>query len=170
VTQGGIGEICVVSPAATESYFGRNAATEQAKVAMNDGQTLHRMGDLGWFDEQQRLWFCGRKSQRLQTADGDRHTVAIEGIFNAHPAVFRSALVGLGPAGDQRALLWVEREADQAISDENLRKELLVLAAQYDQSRCVEKVLFHQSFPVDIRHNAKIGREKLTVLAAKVLA
>lgn len=170
VSDGVIGEICVVSPAATESYFGRSTATEKAKVAMNDGQTLHRMGDLGWFDEQQRLWFCGRKSQRLQTANGDRHTVAIEGIFNAHPAVFRSALVGLGTPGKQRALLWVERELGQAISDANLSQELLALAAEHEQSSCVEKILFHRSFPVDIRHNAKIGREKLAILAAKAFA
>jgi olefin beta-lactone synthetase len=33
----------------------------------------------------------------------------------------------------------------------------------------VETFLFHPGFPVDIRHNAKIGREQLALWAARQL-
>jgi hypothetical protein len=33
----------------------------------------------------------------------------------------------------------------------------------------VQAFLFHPRFPVDIRHNAKIGREKLAVWATRQL-
>ncbi len=169
VERGQIGEVCVASPAVTKAYFGRAQATQLAKIERTSGGVIHRMGDLGWLDEHDRLWFCGRKSQRVRLADGDRYTVAVEGIFNAHPMVHRTALVGVGSPGAQRPVLFVEAERSvRSTSDkESLRLELLRLAAEHDQSRCIETILFHPSFPVDIRHNAKIGREKLAAIAAK---
>jgi acyl-CoA synthetase (AMP-forming)/AMP-acid ligase II len=173
VVPGQVGEICVRSPAVTESYFGRPAATAAAKIRADDGSVIHRMGDLGWIDVRDRLWFCGRKSQRVRTADGDRYTSACEAVFNAHPQVLRSALVGVGEMGEQRAVLWVEREPDvpkaKRMSDANLRNELLEMGSWQASTQCIETVLFHRGFPVDIRHNAKIGREQLAVLAARRL-
>jgi hypothetical protein len=48
-------------------------------------------------------------------------------------------------------------------------KDLLALAAQYEHTGPIEAILFHPSFPVDVRHNAKIFREKLAVWAARRL-
>jgi olefin beta-lactone synthetase len=170
---GEVGEICVRSPAVTEAYFGRPAATKAAKICAADGSIIHRMGDLGWVDVRDRLWFCGRKSQRVRTADGDRYTSACESVFNAHSQVLRSALVGVGEAGQQRAVLWVERDPDvprkKRMSAARLRAELMKLAADIEPTRCIEEILFHRGFPVDIRHNAKIGREQLAALAERRL-
>jgi hypothetical protein len=33
----------------------------------------------------------------------------------------------------------------------------------------IETILFHQGFPVDVRHNSKIFREKLSVWATRQL-
>ena len=40
------------------------------RETLPDGSTrvVHRMGDLGRFDAEGRLWFCGRKSHRVRTA------------------------------------------------------------------------------------------------------
>ena len=43
------------------------------------------------------------------------------------------------------------------------------LGAAHPQTRAVRTILFHPSFPVDIRHNAKIFREKLAAWAARRL-
>ena len=37
-------------------------------------------------------------------------------------------------------------------------------------TRVIQTILFHPGFPVDIRHNAKIFREKLAAWAARRLA
>ena len=149
----------MASPAVTVGYYGRprNGFGEDQRA---NGDVIHRMGDLGWIDDEGRLWFCGRKSQRVQLKEGDRFTVAVEGIFNAHPQVHRTALVGTGKKGSQTAVLFVEREREleQGMDNDTLRRELLELASKHDQARCIEHVLFHDAFPVDIRHNAKIGR------------
>jgi hypothetical protein len=38
------------------------------------------------------------------------------------------------------------------------------------QTRDIKDLLFHPSFPVDVRHNAKIGRERLALWAGKQLS
>jgi olefin beta-lactone synthetase len=48
-----------------------------------DGDTFwHRMGDVGYLDEQDQFWFCGRKAHRVITSDEDVFTIPCEAIFN----------------------------------------------------------------------------------------
>ncbi len=56
------------------------------------------------------------------------------------------------------------------VPDQALTRDLLALGAEYDHTRDIDTVLYHDSFPVDIRHGAKIGREKLAAWAARRLA
>lgn len=166
---GQIGEITVLGPSTTERYFRRDAATRLAKI--RDGERIvHRMGDLGYFDEEGLLWFCGRKSQRVETAQGPLYTDQVEPIFNAHPQVFRSALVGVGAPGRQRPVLVVEPERGLSHRQRGaLREALLAIASEHAHTASIDTVLFHPRLPVDIRHNAKIGREKLALWAARRL-
>src|SRR5262249_15643526 len=146
----------------TRSYWNRPESTALAKIddPVHCG-LYHRMGDLGYFDERGRLWMCGRKEHRVCAERGDWFTVPCEGVFNAHPAVYRTALVGVGEAGRARLVLCVELLPECRRQDtENIRRELLALGAAHEQTRDITTILFHSSFPVDIRHNAKIFREK----------
>ena len=97
---GEIGEICVRGPTTTQGYFRRPEDDAKSKLAPTDDGTLwHRMGDVGYLDEAGRLWFCGRKAHRVETQEGVMFSVRCEAIFNQHPRVYRSALVGLGARG-----------------------------------------------------------------------
>lgn len=165
VMPGEIGEMVVGGPVVTKHYFNRPVQTNLAKILDTDGQTLHRMGDLGYFDVSGRLWFCGRKSQRVSSANQLFHTVPIEGIFDSVPGVFRSALVGVGPVGHQLPVVCVEKEKGM-FSDQELLRNLASRALLYPQTKDITKFLIHPSFPVDIRHNSKIKREELAVWAA----
>ena len=165
VKAGDVGEIVVKGSMVSPEYFHREEETSLAKI--RDGVSVrHRMGDLGRVDENGRLWFYGRKSHRVRTEHGDLYTIAVEGVFNAHPDVKRTALVGVG----RRPVLCVELEPGTKKNEETLTKELLALGAAAAQAQFVATILYHPSFPVDIRHNAKIFREKLAVWAAKRLA
>lgn len=168
---GAIGEITVAGPSATDEYFRRPEATALAKIheRLADGsdRIVHRMGDLGWFDEQGRLWFCGRKSQRVRTEIGTLFTEQVEPVFNTHPRVRRTALVGVGEAGRQRAVLCVELLPGVSREEgEKVIEELRHLGMGYVHTARIEDFLRHPAFPVDIRHNAKIGREILARWAA----
>ena len=172
LARGEIGEIVVRGPVVTREYFKREQATALAKIP--DGHSWwHRMGDVGYLDGQDRLWFCGRKADRVRTAQGTLFTVPCEAIFNQHPDVFRSALVGIGPAGLQRPVIVVEPHSDKFPSTAGmtarLTDELLKLGAANPLTAGVTSVLFHRAFPVDVRHNVKISRDKLALWAAKLL-
>ena len=163
---GEIGEIIVQGPQVTAGYFNRQLADRQSKV--NDGSLFyHRMGDLGYFDEAGNLWFCGRKSHRIEK--GDRSTVFTipgESIFNSDDRIKRSAIVAVG----RTTVLCVEtKKPIKGPALTRLTEDLKQIAKQYEQTRTIEKILYHKSFPVDIRHNSKIFREKLAVWAEKEL-
>ncbi len=95
---GDIGEIVVKGPMVTQTYLNRPRQTALAKITEGDA-VWHRMGDVGYFDNQGRLWFCGRKKHRVFTEQGILYPVQCETIFNRHPDVFRSAVVGVGNTG-----------------------------------------------------------------------
>ena len=192
VAEGGlIGEITVTGPTTTDSYFNRPEATRLAKIreALPDGddvqgctsvaggrmsgateRIVHRMGDLGFFDQHGRLWFCGRKSQRVVTAETTLCTEQIEPVFNTHPDVRRTALVGVGERGGQMPVLCVELRAGvDKDQHKRIANELRHIGNGFVNTAKVERFVFHPKFPVDIRHNAKISREKLAVWAAREL-
>jgi acyl-CoA synthetase (AMP-forming)/AMP-acid ligase II len=167
--EGEIGEIVVSGEIVTRSYFERPRDDALAKIKDNS-IIRHRMGDLGWMDKKGRIWFCGRKAHRVITATKVLFTIPCEAIFNNHPAVFRSALVGIGDPPDQHPVMCVELEAGQnSISPDTLFKELTQLARANPLTEEIRTFMIHPAFPVDIRHNSKIFREKLAVWAAKKL-
>ncbi len=169
VPDGTIGEIVVSGPIVTREYFGRPEATRLAKILDPERSLLyHRMGDVGYRDDQGRLWFCGRKSHRVILDDQTLFTIPCEAIFNTHPAVFRSALVGVNRGGERIPVICIEPVRRLARGErDRVRSELLERAAGFTQTRRIRTILFHRAFPVDIRHNSKIFREQLAVWAAR---
>jgi acyl-CoA synthetase (AMP-forming)/AMP-acid ligase II/pimeloyl-ACP methyl ester carboxylesterase len=164
---GEIGEIAVRGPVVTPAYHARAAATLAAKIASARG-IWHRMGDVGYVDGHGRLWFCGRKSHRVTATGGTLYTVPCEAVFNQHPRVKRTALVGLGPPGRQRPVLCVELAGGApppGAPADALAREILALGQAHEHTRGIRDLLFHPSFPVDVRHNAKIFREELATWA-----
>ena len=204
---GQVGEITVAGPTATDAYFGRPEATRLAKIVetVPDGSTriVHRMGDVGYFDAEGRLWFCGRKAHRVEARGGVLFTEQVEPVFNTHPDVRRTALVGIEVEGgsvslprtdgDEKApaqdrgedvpyselpligistrhrvpVLCVELRAGiDASQHARIVAELQAIGARHAHTARIERFRFHPGFPVDIRHNAKIGREQLAAWAA----
>ena len=166
---GEIGEITVRGALVSREYYKDPGATALAKIN-HDGEIRHRMGDLGWMDKKGRIWFCGRKSHRVITDEETLFTIPCETIFNTHPHVFRSALVGIGPRQQQKPVICIElHKSGVNLNKNDLKGELLGLAATNDLTKNIRTLLFHKSFPVDIRHNSKIFREQLAVWAEKKL-
>ncbi|MEU7602974.1 fatty acid CoA ligase family protein [Streptomyces sp. NPDC041003] len=169
---GRVGEILVHGDSVSRHYHRAPQSDLAHKVTEvrpggEASRTWHRTGDLGHLDAEGRLWFCGRAAQRVRTGHRDLHTVRCEGVFNAHPLVRRTALVGIGPAGAQRPVICVETETGEggeALDESGWTKlvaELRTMAEAHAATTGLQEFLRHPAFPVDIRHNAKIGREEL---------
>ncbi len=156
-----IGEIIVSGDVVTRAYDNNENETRMAKTRL-DGRLWHRMGDIGYLDKKKRLWFCGRKAHRVQTTEGTKYTLQCEAIANNHPDISRSALVGISKApGLKIPVLILEKEKSCRRNEGNILAEVQKRCAASDLTKDINIFLFHQSFPVDIRHNAKIFREKL---------
>lgn len=161
LASGRIGEIIVQGSSVTKGYDNLPQADAVSKIT--DGEdTWHRMGDMGWLEENGRLWFCGRKAERVMTANGPLYTDCCEAIFNRHPRVYRSALIELG-AGSAGIVIEPEEGAMPTGADEKevFIKSLLELGALNDKTVGIRHFFFQKSFPVDVRHNAKIHRLSL---------
>ncbi|MDA7978584.1 MAG: fatty acid CoA ligase family protein [Pirellulales bacterium] len=174
VPPGTIGEIIVRGEVVTKSYFNNPKATAAAKISAANS-FWHRMGDTGYLDEQDRFWFCGRVAHRVLTAAGTMYTIPCEALFNNHPAVFRSALVGIGEPGQQEPVIVIELEpatGGRPVSQHQwstIKSELQQIVETHELTRNIKHVLRHPSLPVDIRHNVKIFREQLSGWAEKQL-
>lgn len=163
-----VGEIIVKADLVTRHYFDNREADLLSKIPDADGKIWHRMGDLGWMDSKGRIWFCGRKSHRVITLDETLFTIPVEAIFNNHELVFRSALAGVGPKNMQTPVIFIE-PAVKIKDKKAFVKALLELAKTNPLTAGIEHVFIEKEFPVDIRHNSKIFREKLAVKAKKIL-
>lgn len=165
---GAIGEICVRGPVVTPRYEAELEQTRAAKITETDPDgsehVVHRMGDVGYLDSRGRLWFCGRLKHRVETDGETLFTVPCEAVFDEHPSVFKTALVGV----NRRPVIIAQLKPEAASNPkEKIAQELLALATKFPHTQSIERVLFHPSFPVDVRHNAKINRELLAEWAAK---
>jgi olefin beta-lactone synthetase len=169
---GEIGELIVRGPVVTTEYVTRTQSNALHKIADGEG-FWHRMGDVGYLDGQDRFWFCGRKSHRVITAGGTLFTIPCEAIFNQHPRIYRSALVGVGQPGQQRPVIivepWPEHRPKSQADERQLLFELAAVARQHALTAAISDFLVMDALPVDIRHNAKIFREKLAAWAVRRL-
>jgi acyl-CoA synthetase (AMP-forming)/AMP-acid ligase II/pimeloyl-ACP methyl ester carboxylesterase len=158
-----IGEIVVSGDTVSREYLSRPEATAASKVS-EGGRVWHRMGDMGYLDADGQLYFCGRRVHVVTTTDRTFHSVPVENVFNRHPQVSRTALIGIdgGPA------LVVEPRSRSLTPDarRRLAAELRAIGASDPVTAPIRRFYFHHSFPVDARHNAKIFRDRLATWAA----
>ncbi len=163
------GEIIVKGNIVTRVYDNNPKETTLAKIA--DGEQFwHRMGDIGYLDTKGRLWFCGRKAHKVETEKETKYTICCEAIANNHPEVYRTALVGVEipqRKTHKTPVLLIEKTKDCRKSDAQLIDEVKALCRESLLTRDIEHFFIHPAFPVDIRHNAKIFREKLAIWAEK---
>jgi len=166
VPRGAVGEIVVAGPVVTRVYDALPEETRAAKIQGASGAVWHRMGDCGMLDQEGRLWFLGRKAERVETRGGTLFTEPCEQVFRSHPRAARCALVGVG---GEPALV-AETRIHGAADGRRLAGELRALALGHPHTSGLKTFYFRPHFPVDVRHNAKIHRLSLSQWAARARA
>ncbi|MBL9164390.1 MAG: AMP-binding protein [Planctomycetaceae bacterium] len=182
-----IGELIVRGPQVSPMYLhpgwtGRLSDQSEARSGLlppggetnhdakiRDGDSIwHRVGDVGYLDDQGRFWYSGRKSHRVETAHGTLYTECCEAVFNELPDLKRTALVGVGPRGEQTPVIMYE-PFTQDVDQESVEKQLADIASRFSHTLRICHFFPYRPFPVDVRHNAKINREQLAVVADQLL-
>jgi olefin beta-lactone synthetase len=153
---GMIGEIIVRGPVVTREYDALPTATAAAKIpdAERPGGVWHRMGDCGLMDESGRLWFLGRKVERVATQEGTLYTEPCEQVFRAHPLARRCALI----SAHSLPAIVVETTPTSSKDAYRIAGELAILGARHNHTAAIKTFYFMGQLPVDVRHNAKIHR------------
>ena len=162
-----IGEILVSGETVSREYLSRPEATAASKV-YEGGCVWHRMGDMGYLDGSGQLYFCGRRIHMVVTPERVFHSVPVENVFNRHPEVSRTALIGVD--GVSAVVVEPRSRLLDLAARHRLAGELRTLGAADLVTSPIKRFYFHPSFPVDARHNAKIFRDRLSVWAATQMA
>jgi acyl-CoA synthetase (AMP-forming)/AMP-acid ligase II len=168
LSPGEFGEIVVQGPQVTPGYFEMDEETKKAKI-FEDGELWHRMGDLGWVDEKGNLWFLGRKAHRVVSQEKIFYPLQLEAIFNQHPKVKRSALIKIKISDKIYPSLVIERHDKKTHMTKEFLKELTSLKESHPLTKEIHNFFLHSGFPVDVRHNIKIDRIKLSLWAQERL-
>jgi len=163
------GEISVAAPHVRDRYDQLWAV--QRASARDVGR--HRTGDVGHLDADGRVWVEGRLVHVVTTADGPVTPVGVEQRVQALAAVDAAAAVGVGPAGTQQVV--VVLVPDAGVTARRRAAPLLATAPLTDAVRAaavvpVAAVLVADALPVDIRHAAKVDRDRVAAWAERVLA
>ena len=161
--QGVVGEICVSGKMVTAGYDRMPGATCDARFKIGKAE-YHRMGDLGYIDEQKRLRFLGRKAECVRTANGLIETERCEPAISQLSFVQRCALIGLGESPRQEPCMVVEpvRSQVRQFGEIVLRRKILEACQDFFPEFQIQRVFFEKKIPVDARHNAKIHRLALS--------
>ena len=173
--QGLLGEIVVHAAHAKAGYDNLWRTTEEAARDTVDGLLWHRTNDIGHIDSSGRIWLEGRVQHLITPPSGPLGPGGPEAVVDTLPLVYRSAAVGVGPAGTQALVIVVEPDAQIAGAVANGPAPLSLTTLVRDAVRestgqDVAAVLASKEFPTDIRHNSKIDRPRLARWATRVLS
>jgi olefin beta-lactone synthetase len=155
-----VGEIVVASATVTPRYFEKHEQTKLAKIYHN-GKTYHRMGDVGYLDHENNLWFCGRKNHVVDARDKTYYPDCVEIFFNQHPMIEKSALITYQKNNQSFPAIVIERKKGRSHAPQDMHEHLKQIASLHEKTQGIEHFFFASEFPVDVRHNIKIQREKL---------
>ena len=135
----GIGQITVTGDHVLKGYL-NGIGDEETKIA-HEGEIWHLTGDMGYLDNDGRLWLMGRESAVFQIDEKIIYPFGIECAVMQHPKIDRCAVVQY----QGRSLLCLER------SDCDLVK----LKQDFPEYGYLEFIQVER-VPIDRRHNAKV--------------
>lgn len=154
-----VGEIWVSGRHVARGYFSNPDADAINKRLDAEGRLWHRMGDMGYQDEDGWLWLVGRVTTAIMRDGKPIYPVPVETVIGKLPFIRRAALVGV--ADDlfgERARLFVEFSKDISLP-KDWRAQIESLLIQCDW--VVDEICPIRKIPMDARHNSRIDYQRL---------
>lgn len=153
---GCLGEVVVRSPANTPGYF--DDPEETRRLLWRDGYI--RTGDLGYLDPSGRLFITGRLKNVIKHAGETVFPQEVEQIADRHPAVRRSAAVGIDSGRGEGEQLYVFAELRRAggHSDSTLFATAvdIVQAVRAELGLRPGRVYLLRPHAIPVTHNGKV--------------
>ena len=110
-----VGEVVVSGPRVMREYWQKPKHTAEA---LKSG--WYHTGDMGYLDEQGRLFIVDRKKDMIISGGENVYSVEVENVISQHPAVLEVAAIGVPDAqwGEAVKAICVLREGTAASADE----------------------------------------------------
>ena len=137
----GIGEIVVSGKNVLKGYVG-GVGDKENKISV-DGKIYHRTGDLGYIDNQGRLWLEGRKKSAFFN---------VEAALHSRIELGKTAIVKIE---DKNYLVLEEKDR---VSPEILHQIEFVK---------IESIIYVKKIPMDKRHSSKVDYNALYKIVSK---
>lgn len=137
----GIGEIVVSGKNVLKGYVG-GVGDKENKISV-DGKIYHRTGDLGYIDNQGRLWLEGRKKSAFFN---------VEAALHSRTELGKTAIVKI-----EDKIYLVLEEKDR-VSPEILHQIEFVK---------IESIIYVKKIPMDKRHSSKVDYNALYKIVSK---
>lgn len=160
VAPGECGEVVVSGAHVCGRYFENAAADRENKIYDPAGMVWHRTGDVGYLDQEGRLWLTGRRKDIVRCRGRLVHPLPLEACMDSVQGVRRSALVALNYEPGGVVLIQLVPGAPEAGAVRRVKAFLEERGLADIDVRTVSII------PVDRRHNTKIDRGSLRNMAA----
>lgn len=161
---GEMGEVIVRAPHARLGYDRLWHTTHRASQPPG----WHATGDVGYLDDDGRLWIGGRLGHLISTANGPVAPVGLEKAVEELKGVAMAAVVGVGPTDVQQIVVVIQSRA--ARGKPALADRTMTDAVRACTERDIVAVFEVPQLPVDRRHNSKIDRTAVAKWAAQALS
>lgn len=136
-----LGEIWVRGPNLMQEYFHNKEATEQTI----DKQGWLHTGDLGYFDEEGRIYVVDRLKELIKYKGFQVAPAELEGLLVSHPEIIDAAVI---PYADEEAgeipMAYVVRKAGSSLTGEEVQNYISKQVASFKRIR---KVAFIDIIP-----------------------
>jgi len=160
VDAGGVGELRVRGPNIMRGYY---RAPEETAAAI-DAEGWFNTRDLARLDDG-NLVIVGRTKDLIVHRGFNVYPAEVEAVLNAHPAVLRSAVVGLAVGGDEEVVAYVQPLPDSLLTTTDLAEHAARHLAQYKRP---SQIILVPSMP--LTPTGKIVKSELAKLVPKASA
>lgn len=119
---GEIGEIAVIGPGTFKGYWKKPEA-KNADLAVANGKTWFRSGDLGRMDEDGHFFVYDRKKDLIKYKGLRIHSREVEEVINKHPQVKEAGVIGIDDlaVGQMvKAFVVLEKDARGKLSENDI--------------------------------------------------
>ena len=166
---GHVGELIVRGRHVSRRYFGDPRAEADQKIRTTGGHVWHRLGDLGYLDEDGRIYVVGRVNDTVQRRGRSLYPLVVEPLIEQLPFVRRCGLVGHPRKGMNRSILAYEAEGRPARRRQRREREDTIRAECERIDVIIDQVVVVGEIPVDRRHNGKVERDELAAMCRREL-
>lgn len=161
VPEGDIGELILSGSHVCDGYYNNPEAFKASKIKEPNGKVWHRTGDIGFLDNEKRLWLVGRVHNIINRNHARFFSYYPELLLGGLEFVQRAAFLGLedDKLGERACAIVLLKDGYDPANKKFYRQEIQHLFKIHNIP--VDDIMIVDSIPMDPRHRSKVDYFRL---------